>query len=730
MEFLGTIFNSVLNPIFGLFKLEMFAPALAMLISMLGASLVAIFAFDYFRKRIQVKSFSAAFEPFNSEADFAKNHYLVEQNLDSNKITLVWREYLETCIFPDLNDPRAIESNLKILNTYRPHEYFNLHSIFPPNAITNTLPNLFVGGGLVVTFMGLVAALATSADAITQITQNVEGSSQSDALMAPILELLRQASTKFYASFTALFFSLAISLELRLFQALLERPIEKVNEKLEGLVRYSPLEKIATDQLDQAQQQTIQLRAFNTNLATQIGERVQEALQQSMNGVLSQLGEISENLGRSNTDALQAASRELVEQTRGAAEESLRTLANRLNSISSGMQDLPSAISGGTEIFRQRMEETFDAANAKAIENIQTSGDASRQLIEELLAGLDSSIRDLTEASRESSMQLKNAAVGINDSVNLLANAMENGSQAAAARLTEGSAEAASRLTAGSSEAADRMTQASTEATDRMTQSSIETAAIMTAGAEQFGQSAARGAQLATDAFSDAADNFRNTVVESGRLAAENAGQQIEDGARDAVNNIADSLSTPISSLTTSASSFSNDISSLADRMQLLINTTSSLAGVTQDSSNSMSAAVAQLNDVVDQSAVIMQALQSATEPLPETINSLIQENGSRQQEYSLLLEEIRGFNETTSTQAVQLMQAWENHKTRFEQIDGGLSQAFSDLSGQIQQYVQLTQTITDQIDNSLNSAVGTLGGFLEDLNDTLENQRSDERTD
>ena len=697
MDFLGTIFNQLLEPIFGLFKLEMFAPALAMIITLIGLFLVGIFAIKFYKNNQQIKSLRSAIESIATEAEFARSYHLVEHKLDSYKIAPLWGEYLETCIMPDLNDPRVLESDLKIFNTYRPQEYFNLDSIFPPNAITNSLPNLFVGGGLVVTFMGLVAALATSADAITQITQEGGSSDQSDALMAPILELLRQASTKFYASFTALGLSLLISLELRGFQAYLERQIEKVNNKLESLVRYSPLEKIATDQLDQAKQQTGQLRAFNTNLATQIGERVQDALQQSMSGVISQLGEISENLGRSNTEALQAASKELVEQTRGAAEESLRTLANRLNSISSGMQDLPSAISGGTEIFRDRMRETFDEANAQAIENITTTGNASRQLMEELLAGLDKSIKDLTEASRDSSIQLRNAAVGINESVNLLATAMENSSKAAAAKMTEGSTEAASK---------------------------------MVEGAEQFGESAARGAQMATEAFSDAANNFRNSVVESGRQAAANAGDQIEQSAREVTDNISGSLSIPISKLVASASSFSSDINTLTDRMQLLTNSTGSLAGVTQDSSDSMSDAIRHLSEVVTQSKTIMEQLNAATEPLPGSIELLIQENGGRQQEYASLLTEIRGFNETTSSQATQLKKIWEDHRTRFTQIDDGLSQAFLSLNDQIQQYVQLTQSVTNKIDIDLSSAVVHLGGLVEDLTETLEDRSQNQRAD
>lgn len=684
MDFLGAIFNRILDPVFGLFKVESFAPFLAMIITLIGLGLLAYFGYEFWKQRRQIKSFTSAILSIESESEFAFDWADIEKKIESKKIALVWQEYLETCIFPDVNDPRINQMDMRVQNTFRPHEYFNLHSIFPPNAITNTLPNLFVGAGLVVTFMGLVAALATSAEAIFEITQERTGSGQSNALMDPILELLRQASTKFYASFTALFFSLAISLELKLFQLRLERPLERVNEHLEGLVRYSPLEKIATEQLKQDMQQTEQLRAFNTNLATQIGERVQQALQQSMSGVITQLGEISNNLGAANVEALQAAGKEIAEQTRGAAEESLKTLANRLNLISEGMQDLPAAISGGTEEFRTRIRETFDEANEQAAENIRATGEASRTLIEELLGGLNTSIQELTEASRESSMQLRNAAVGINESVNLLTEAMRSGSEAAAKSMSD--------------------------------------------GAQQFGESAAEGARAANEAFTAGANNFKNAVVEAGREVAKDAGDQIAQGTKEAVDTIAGSLSAPLSNLTTSASSFSNDINSLNDRMQLLMNSTSSLAGITQESSNSVSNAIQQLNQVVSQSSTIMDSLQTATAPLPEAISTLIQENGERQEEYASLLVEIRGFNENTNTQAQQLMRTWEGHKTRFEEIDSGLTTAFGALSEQIQQYVQSTQTITNDIDSKLGTAVAQLGGMVEDLTNALEEFRSEEQ--
>ena len=123
--------------------------------------------------------------------------------------------------------------------------------------------------------------------------------------------------------------------------------------------------------------------------------------------------------------------------------------------------------------------------------------------------------------------------------------------------------------------------------------------------------------------------------------------------------------------------------------MQLLMNSTLT-RGVTQESSNSVSSAIQQPNQIVSDSATIMESLQTATEPLPEAISTLIEENSERQEEYASLLTEIKGFNENTNIQAQQLMQTWEDHKTRFQEIDSGLTGLWA-LSEQIQQYVQST---------------------------------------
>ena len=174
------------------------------------------------------------------------------------------------------------------------------------------------------------------------------------------------------------------------------------------------------------------------------------------------------------------------------------------------------------------------------------------------------------------------------------------------------------------------------------------------------------------------------------------------------METIAASLSASLSTLTASADSFSNNINGLNEQIQLLMNSTSSLAGITQESSKSVSTVVKQLNQVVNESATIMGSLQTATEPLPQAISNLLEENYERQEEYASLLLEIRGFNESTNVQAKQLMETWTNHNARFEAIGAGLTTAFEALSEQIQQYVQSTQTITNDIDSRLSTALHT----------------------
>ena len=71
------------------------------------------------------------------------------------------------------------------------------------------MPNLFVGVGLFVTFLGLVAALGAAAEAITQ------GAESSKAMKEPIQNLLKAASAKFYASFAGLGVSLLLNTMFR-----------------------------------------------------------------------------------------------------------------------------------------------------------------------------------------------------------------------------------------------------------------------------------------------------------------------------------------------------------------------------------------------------------------------------------------------------------------------------------------------------------------------------------
>ena len=423
------------------------------------------------------------------------------------------------------------------------------------------------------------------------------------------------------------------------------------------------------------------------------------------------------------------------------------------------MEGLPVAISGGTELFREQLHEALSTASDQAAANIQSTGDASRQLIEELLGGLDASIQALTKASLESSIELKNAASGITEGVQLLTDSMQSSSEEAASKMIEGAERFGESATDGANQAiaafstgadvfkstviesalessielknaASGITEGVQLLTDSMQSSSEEAASKMIEGAERFGESATEGANRAIAAFSTGADVFKTTVIESAQQAAENAGQRIEEGAEQAIDKIADNLSEPLSDLKNSANSFSSDINVLGDRVELLSNSTSTLTGVTQELGNSLADTLGQLKSVVSESDQIMSALQEATKPLPDTINALLEENVKRQEQYGKFIADIRGFNELTTQQSTELKDVWSAHETRFQAIDEGLTKAFIALDEQIKQYVQESQAATRGMSDHFIKSVDMLEGAISEFGEiVIEHNASKEPT-
>ena len=84
------------------------------------------------------------------------------------------------------------------------------------------LPNVFVGIGLTITFLGLIAALSV---ATTNLTDDLEGA---------IEGLLAASSAKFYTSLFALFSSILLTIYLRYIDKVRDKAFDEISKNLKA----------------------------------------------------------------------------------------------------------------------------------------------------------------------------------------------------------------------------------------------------------------------------------------------------------------------------------------------------------------------------------------------------------------------------------------------------------------------------------------------------------------
>jgi hypothetical protein len=184
-------YRSLLRP----FTNDAFGPELATLL--LALALVVLIAFIFssapqlFRLSsalsVIIRRTSSANES-EKRAQFQQNYATIDSKLLVNRaIHDAWQEFRKTLIFPsEAND------NL-ILATSRPQNFFNPRTLRTQYQFFSTLPNVFVGLGLLGTFIGLIAAL-------TFATENLTKATDQEQIKQALNLLLTTAAAKFYIS--------------------------------------------------------------------------------------------------------------------------------------------------------------------------------------------------------------------------------------------------------------------------------------------------------------------------------------------------------------------------------------------------------------------------------------------------------------------------------------------------------------------------------------------------
>jgi rubrerythrin len=390
LQYTISIYGNILKP----FGTEDFGPKVATGLLLAALTLFIAFVCAVFPQALRLHSALSTVRGRTKEASedqkrlsFQSRYDEVDSTLSSNKLTsAAWAEFRKTLIF------RETAQSPIILASARPSQFFTTRSLRVQYDFVRSLPNFFVGIGLLGTFIGLIAALTFSTESLTSAVDQ-------EQIKRALSKLLTTAAAKFYISAAGLVASLLLSLLFRLILRHLSATVHQLNDSLEERLLFVSEQKISERQLSVQQESLTELKLFNTNIAMRIGDAVRQAVEQSNDSLTTKLSEIADSFSKLIEASGAGAGKAVGDAMKGAFENSLADASNSLNDLASELKDLPSKIEkaaktisdAGIQANKQQAEISQGLKDAVSV----LIADAGSQLSTSLAAGTSDFVQGL-----------------------------------------------------------------------------------------------------------------------------------------------------------------------------------------------------------------------------------------------------------------------------------------------------------------------------------------------
>jgi methyl-accepting chemotaxis protein len=444
-----------------------------------------------------------------------------------------WEEYRETIVDP--------ASDI-LQNSARPEHFFI--NLGERHRGLNWFANIFIAVGLLITFLGIIAALST-----------LDFSGGVDAMQERLNDLMKVAGAKFWASVGGIVASIILRSYDYRFGKRINDGLSMLCDKLEHGMAYLPPQRIASDQLEQLKEQTPALRTFSEQLAAALDG----ALEKQMAPMITHLGSIQQGIdkisgggGEAVRDAIassagaemagladaigamtlsMATMSERLEKQTGEADRQIEEAVRRFGQASEEMRTAFGDLNRNFGVIADRMREENEQASALA-----------RQRMDELLASLGSTLDDMKAGLAAAATQLGEASTNAaNDAARIGQEAMEKSFSDFVERFNgAGSPLVASMKDAGNaiSVSADRLSSTQTAIGDHAR--AIEQVAARSSDlATAFG-TVANDVEAATAPVRQSALSIAEAVKSVEGIVAKNA--QSSESAREEMRELATSL--------------------------------------------------------------------------------------------------------------------------------------------------------------------------------------------
>lgn len=320
----------------------------ATIVAVAALLLIAI-AFCSLISVLRVRGLRRLIDSRGAASDFAANFARVDERLSRSIFRDGWREYREYL--------RPTESVILCLR--RPDEFLGIHTVdnrsFPARFFA-AAHGYFTGVGLMLTFIGLVAALKFAATGIA----SPDPAAAKDALNA----LLGAAAFKFMTSIAGLGSSLILSIAARSASYVVETAASSLARDLERAMKPVSSEGIAFDQLAATRTQIDRLESLQTELSAARSAAVAQAP--------------ASTLGEQSAAAIEKICAAFMNEIRGTAKSEIKQLTTKLGDVSDAIGAMQNHVGRSGEQFAAQIDlaaARLLAAATKLQETVATRAD-------------------------------------------------------------------------------------------------------------------------------------------------------------------------------------------------------------------------------------------------------------------------------------------------------------------------------------------------------------------
>ena len=296
------------------------------------------------------------------------------------------------------------------------------------------IPNYFVGVGLLLTFVGLVAALF--------FANNSVGGDASEAVEG-LRNLLAAATFKFWTSIAGLLSSIALSISFRFYTLWIEGGFVELCETIEERLGFATPQRIFFDVRDNIEEQLSEIKKFNTEVAMSVAdgignvfrEQVPTMLADAMRPLVDAVQESSDKVREGATGGLQNMVDSFTETLEGSSGQHLKQMSATLAQLTGTLEAMQGAMNSSGDDFSRRMAEgaeRLDSTMREVADSMQALAEGLKLQLGEAGLSFGSSLQDslarLSNQSEEMGRQLaaqsRDASAAFSDEVAKAARAL------------------------------------------------------------------------------------------------------------------------------------------------------------------------------------------------------------------------------------------------------------------------------------------------------------------